>query len=294
MLLSMTGFGEAHCQRDGVAATVEVRTINSKHFKLSYRYPEGYASLEPRIEQQVREPIKRGTISVSLQIRRPAAAESFRLNSEVLAGYRRQLSELKQHWPDAVMPSLAELLPLPGVVDELGKRDETADRDWPLVSEALRDALAMMGKMRVEEGRVMAADLKANVDLIAGELLQIEQRAPLVVEGYRGRLFDRVQALLEEYRVTLQPEALIREVSIFAERCDIAEEVVRLKSHIEQFYELLSASDSPGRRLEFLTQEMFREMNTIGSKCSDVSISRHAIEMKAAVERVREMIQNVE
>jgi uncharacterized protein (TIGR00255 family) len=151
-----------------------------------------------------------------------------------------------------------------------------------------------MSTMRADEGRAMAADLKANGQIVAVALDAIEARAPHVAESYRGRLTERLTKLLAEYEINLQPTDLIRELSIYAERSDISEEIVRLRSHLEQFGATLALEESSGRKLEFLTQEMFRETNTIGSKANDVQISRHVIEIKAAIERIREMIQNVE
>ena len=151
-----------------------------------------------------------------------------------------------------------------------------------------------MTAMRAEEGRAMAADLAANCRRSPGELEAIDARAPLVVDRYRARLTERLTKMLAEYQITLEPADLIREISIFAERSDISEEIVRLRSHLEQFDDTLDLPESSGRKLEFLTQEMFRETNTIGSKANDVQIARHVIEIKAAIERIREMIQNVE
>src|SRR4029078_6750349 len=139
-----------------------------------------------------------------------------------------------------------------------------------------------------------AADLASNGTSIARELDAIEVRAPQVADSYRSRLTDRLTKTLAEYQITLQPGDLIREISIFAERSDISEEIVRLRSHLEQFASTLDLPESSGRKLAFLTQEMSRETNTIGSKANDVQISRHVIEIKAAIERIREMIQNVE
>ena len=140
----------------------------------------------------------------------------------------------------------------------------------------------------------MAADMQANCVVIAAALDQVAGRAPTLVENYRNRLHERVASLLEEYQVTLEPGDLIREVSIFAERSDISEEIVRLRSHLDQFAAVMSAEESAGRKLEFVIQEMFREVNTIGSKSNDVEVARSVIEMKTAIERLREMIQNVE
>src|SRR5262249_26914324 len=148
--------------------------------------------------------------------------------------------------------------------------------------------------MRTEEGRAMERDLRDNCALIGRELAAIEVRAPLVVEAYRNRLAERLNALLKEYKVTVTAADIVKEVGLFAERGDIAEEIVRLKSHLEQFAATLKEPESSGRKLDFLTQEMFRETNTIGSKGNDAEIARHVIEIKAAVERLREMVQNVE
>lgn len=140
----------------------------------------------------------------------------------------------------------------------------------------------------------MAADLKTNCRAIAAELNLIAERAPQMVEAYRSRLEERLKKLLAEQDVTLSPADLIREISIFAERSDISEEIVRLRSHLEQFDTIMGLPESSGRKLEFLIQELFREINTIGSKSTDVEIARHVIEIKTAIERLREMIQNVE
>ena len=177
-------------------------------------------------------------------------------------------------------------------VERVGGLD--VERDWPLVRETLAEAIGKMSLMRVDEGRAMAADLAANCRLLSTALDAIEARAPLVADSYRVRLSERLSKTLAEYEISLQPADLIRELSIYAERSDISEEIVRLRSHLEQFAATLELEESSGRKLEFLTQEMFRETNTIGSKANDVDIARQVIEIKAAIERIREMIQNVE
>jgi uncharacterized protein (TIGR00255 family) len=290
----MTGFGEAHHKDAQLAVAVEVRTINSRYFKLVVRCGEGYTALEPLVENLVRQQIKRGTVQVSMRIDRAYASEDFQLNADVIGGYLRQLEAIAKRWKLKDAVSVQSLLALPGVVNEgsNGRADVTAC--WPVVSQVLETAMGSMAAMRAEEGKAMAADLAANAAAIARELNAIEARAPGVAETYRGRLSERLTKTLSEFQITLDPNDLIREVSIFAERSDISEEIVRLRSHLEQFAATLDLPESSGRKLEFLTQEMFRETNTIGSKANDVEISRHVIEIKAAIERIREMIQNVE
>ena len=158
----------------------------------------------------------------------------------------------------------------------------------------LEQAIGRLQSMRQEEGRAMAQELLQHRDHIARELEQVRARVPLVAAGYRDRLLERVRGLLTELDVKIDRSDLIKEVAIFAERSDIAEEVVRLASHLDQFVDIVNEPESAGRKLEFLTQEMFRETNTIGSKASDVDISRHVVEIKSALEKIRELVQNVE
>jgi uncharacterized protein (TIGR00255 family) len=294
MLLSMTGFGEAHYHGDGLAISIEVRTINSRYFKLSIKCGEGYSALEPEIENVVRQQIRRGTLQVALRVDRLRAGDDFQINKAVLASYRRQLDELHELWKTPRSVPIENLLMLPGVIAEDPTTAEDASKDWPLIRQTLEAAMQNLAHMRTDEGRAMAADLRANCQTIVTELTEIERRAPLVSEAYRTRLTDRLQSVLAEFQVSLNPADLIKEVSIFAERSDISEETVRLRSHLEQFDTIAELPESSGRKLEFLVQEMFREANTIGSKANDVQISRHVIDIKAAIERIREMIQNIE
>ena len=294
MLLSMTGFGEAHRQADGVSVSVELRTVNSRYFKLSIKCGEGYSALESEIENVVRKHIRRGTLQMSLRVDRNKASDDFKINSDVVASYRRQLDQLTKSWHEPDLIGLETLLQLPGVVSEHVTTPDDAERDWPLIEQTLHAALENLAKMRSEEGRTMAADLKANCDLIGSELKFVETRAPGVVESYRTRLSERISTILADFQVTLNAADVIREVSLFADRSDISEEIVRLRSHLSQFDEIMALVESSGRKLEFLTQEMFREANTIGSKANDTTIARHVIDIKAAIERIKEMIQNVE
>lgn len=293
MLLSMTGFGEASRQNDSLAVAIEVRTINSRYFKLSVRSNEGYSSLEPQIDSQVRQHIKRGTVQVSLRVTRVRPNDDYRINEAVLKGYRQQLESIRGGTSSEPV-RLEALLQLPGVIDENVRGLADVESDWPLVKLTLEAAMANMTHMRADEGRAMASDLAANCAAIAVQLDEIDRRAPEVSTAYRARLAERLNKTLAEFDISLDVNALIREVSIYAERSDISEEIVRLRSHLEQFAAIMTLEESSGRKLEFLTQEMFREANTIGSKANDVQIARHVIEIKAAIERMREMIQNVE
>lgn len=294
MLLSMTGHGESRLQEQGLTIAVELRTINSRFIKVSIRSSDGYNSLEPQIETLLRNKIRRGTIQASVRIERDRPLEDYQVNAAVLDRYRQQLDALHRRWNVPGSVSLESLLLLPGVVNsDVIVRADVAD-DWPVIARALEAAVTNLDRMRTDEGQAMANDLRVNCRAMSVCLAQIRDRAPLVIDAYRKRLEDRVRKVLEEYQVSLEPGDLVREVSLFAERSDIAEEVVRLASHLEQFEAIMDVPESSGRKLEFLIQEMFRETNTIGSKSYDVEIARLVIEIKTAIERLREMIQNVE
>ena len=295
MLLSMTGHGEAHRHEDGVSVAVEVRTVNNRYFKLSVRTSEGYSSLEPQIEAIVRESVRRGTVQINLRVDREASEEDYKLNQKVVSGYLKQLEAISGRQPgqiDAVLH--AAVLGLPGVVSQPTAGWATIEAHWPLIEGTIKEALASLGRMLTEEGRAMSVDLTGNCRQIGEQLVAIEQRAPLVIEAYRTRIVDRLNKLLEEVGSRIEPADVVREVGMYAERSDISEEIVRLRSHLEQFRTVMTNEEMAGRKLEFLTQEMFRETNTIGSKANDAEIARHVIEIKTAIERIREMIQNVE
>jgi len=290
----MTGHGEAHRHQDGKSIAIEVRTVNNRYFKLTVRASDGYASLEPQIEAVVRKHIHRGTVQVSLRIDREATADDYRLNQAVLTGYLQQLEALKSQGVAAEALRLETLLALPGVIHEPTVGWEAIEAEWPAIEPVLAEALTHLSQMRTEEGRAMTADLSSNCQHVATQLVSVALRAPLVVEAYRTRIIERLGKLLEEFGVRIEAADVVREVGIYAERSDISEEIVRLKSHLEQFEAISAKEDNAGRKLDFLTQEMFRETNTIGSKANDAEIARHVIEIKTAIERMREMIQNVE
>jgi uncharacterized protein (TIGR00255 family) len=290
----MTGHGEAHRLEDGLAVTVEVRSVNNRYFKLSFRASEGYAALESQIEALVRHQVRRGTVQVNLRVDRQASPDDYRLNQAVIAGYLKQLASLSELGIAIEGVRADSLLQLPGVVCEPVADWTMVETHWPIISAVVSEALQQFSAMRAEEGQTMAVDMRANCRLILGELTQIESRAPLVIDAFRNRITDKLNKLLAEMGTRIEPADVVREIGIFTERSDISEEIVRLKSHLEQFETAMQVEEAAGRKLDFLTQEMFRETNTIGSKANDATIAHHVIEIKTAIERIREMIQNIE
>ena len=297
MLLSMTGYGECHHQSERLSLSIELRALNNRYLKVSVRAPEPYNLLEPEFEKVIRRTVRRGTIQLNLHCERQHAPQDFRINATALRSYLGQLRSINEDIGPGAGDSaalLGHVLTLPGVVAEPGNTSFNADEEWPIVERVLEGALVKLQEMRQEEGRAMAAEFLRYRDQLSAVLRNIRQRAPEVVGLYRDRLHERVRKLLAELDIEIDRSELIKEVSVFAERSDISEEVVRLESHLDQFQQIMNEPESPGRKLEFLTQEMFREANTIGSKASDVEISRYVVEIKGTLEKIRELVQNVE
>ena len=293
----MTGYGEAHYHSERLSLSIELRALNNRYLKLAVRAPEPYNLLEPEFEKVIRRTVRRGTVQLTVHCERQHAPQDFRINATALKSYLEQLRALADGaslGPVNCETLLAPLLALPGVVPEPGNTTFDPEEEWPVFEQVLEEAVGRLQAMRQEEGRAMAQEFLLYRDQIAGELARIRERIPGVVTAYRDRLHERVRNLLAELDIEIDRTDLIREVSIFAERSDIAEEVVRLASHLDQFQEIMNEPESPGRKLEFLTQEMFREANTIGSKASDVEIARRVVEIKGTLEKIRELVQNVE
>jgi uncharacterized protein (TIGR00255 family) len=291
LLRSMTGHGAAQVHENDLFVAVELRAVNNRYFKCSVRATEGYLALESRVEATVRHVVRRGTIYANLRVDREPSPDDFRLNLTVVKSYWDQLQNMGRS--DAQSVRIDALLALPGVVTERSATAIDAEADWPVIEKALRQALAELDQMRDEEGRAMAEDLNRNGHLLLAALQQIERRAPDVVASYQQRLQTRLNALLAEYDVKVESADVVREVGLFAERCDISEECVRLRSHLEQFTAIMDETESGGRKLEFLIQEMFRETNTIGSKANDAEIEHRGVDVKNEIERLREQVDNV-
>lgn len=298
MLLSMTGFGEAQIAHDGLTVAVEVRAVNNRYLKVSVRGSEPYPMLEPELEKLVRKYVRRGTITIHIRCDRAFREQDFVLNTVALTSYLSQVqAACAASGTTALLPHLLpQILALPGVVPEPGGvGGRPPDAELTAVEAALDAALQRLHLMRTTEGQAMADELLALQRAIGGQVRAIQALAPKVIEGFRGRIRDRVATALAENQLQLRPEDLLREVAIFAERSDVSEEITRLGSHLEQLETVIrKETDGPGRKLEFLVQEMGREANTIGSKAGDVAIAHAVVEIKSALEKIRELVQNIE
>ncbi|HEY3966125.1 MAG TPA: YicC/YloC family endoribonuclease [Planctomycetaceae bacterium] len=294
MLLSMTGYGDARFQDERLSASVELRAVNNRYLKVTMKCSEAYAALEGEIERIVRETISRGTVNVAIRVDRLWSADEFVLNSVALKSYWSQLQAASRDLGAPLPAEMGYLLAAPGVVSEESRRTVDLQADGEIIKRLLADALKKLQGFRVDEGRSMARELEANAKTIAERLQEVVALAPQVVSEYRSKLLERIRQNLADSGVSVAETDLIREVAIFTDRSDINEEITRLKSHLEQFQVFIREPASTGRKLDFLSQEMNREVNTIGSKANNVAIAHCVVEMKAAIEKMREILQNVE
>ena len=287
MVNSMTGHGQASVEQDQFRVAVEIRTVNNRFLKTSINTDLG-TELESRVEQQLKATLRRGSVSVRIKTENLQSGQRARLNSDVIQSYWTQLSEIAG---GSQSINVESLLTLPGVIEDA---DTTDDEElWPVVKKTLEEALHSLVEMRGTEGEAMKVDMVSNIGTIETALTSIEKLAPTVSEAYSKRLTDRINKLLEKFEVTVTASDVIKEVGVFADRTDVSEETVRLATHLEQF-RLVIQEPTPGKKLDFLVQEMLRETNTIGSKANNSDIAKHVVEIKTAIERIREMVQNIE
>jgi len=289
----MTGHGQAQHNADGVQVWAEIRAVNNRYLKVTVSCVDRVADLEANVKSIVQKYVRRGSVHVNLEIHHDRASARLHINTDLLKALHAQLRTIDAN------ASVDSLLTLPGVVEDAashrrGAATNAAKDDWPHLEPVIEEAMQKLVEMRLREGASAAKDLLANCGVISDQLDIIRGRAPQVASDYSTRLTERINGLLAEHEVTISPAEIVREVGIFADKCDISEEVVRLQTHIEQFSAIINSGQSDGRKLEFLSQEMLRETNTIGSKANDSLIAQSVVEIKTAIDRIREMTQNVE
>lgn len=290
----MTGFGAAAAEEDGARYSVEIRSVNNRFFKATLRLPDSLLSLEGELESQVSRRLARGSVTIAARVIDTSARAAGRINRDALKAYFAQLEGLPGAGNGAA-PPLAALLALPGaLVDDTAER--LVARARPVLGRLVDEACERVLEMRTREGESLRRAIEQLGADIARGLAAVRARAPEVSELYRTRLTTRMKSMLGELGATVRDEDVIREVAAFAERTDIAEEVARLEGHLQQFRSLVDpANPEPvGRVLDFLAQEMLREANTIASKSADVEISRRVVEVKSAIDRIKEQSQNAE
>lgn len=294
MLRSMTGQGQAQLDSSIGSFSVEIRAVNNRGFKLVPKLGELLGVFESRLESLVRGSVQRGTIHLGVFWKLRDSISSTRINTRVVASYFRQLEVLREELGTDAPIDLARLASLPGGLDESGRLEEDEEVVWEQLVSVVTAALESFDSMRLAEGAAMERQLQADLAQFHSLVASVQERAPLVQDAYRDRLRTKVETYLSREGISVEPPELLREVQIFADRSDISEEITRLKSHLELFSATIADDHASGRKLDFVIQEMFRETNTIGSKAGDAEIARCVVDMKCGLERMRELVQNVE
>jgi uncharacterized protein (TIGR00255 family) len=296
-LKSMTGYAQARVEENGWALRVSVRSVNHRFLDLHIRVPEGFEAVEPRIRQTVRERLRRGHVDVTLRVD-GAAPGAVRINRELAASYLRAAQELRAEFSIAAEPDPASIFRLPGVVGTAAEAgNEMVEQYAARVNQCLEEALLRLDAMRAAEGRALASSMAAQLASIRQLAAQIESLAERVRPAYAARIEARLRELLGES--PLDPARVAQEAALVAERADIAEEIARLRSHVQQFEALLGGAGEAGKKFDFLLQEMQREANTLLSKTPGagedaLAITSLALEVKSQIEKLREQAQNIE
>lgn len=293
MLRSMTGFGSAIGQVEGIEYAAEIRSVNHRYFKTVVKLPDAWSGADVEIEQRLRKKATRGSITCTVKMRIPDEKAAYRINTAALNTYIDQLKVLEIEANPTLRIDLGTLLQLPGVCQPPSLEDMIQSTHDDLM-DVIDQALKLMLEMRKQEGLTLREDLLKNCQVIRQHLQIVAGRAPDVVREYHARLASRVAELMHAGQIQLDQEQLAREVAIFAERCDVAEEIARLGAHLDQFIAAVDSPEPAGRKLDFIAQEMLREANTIGSKSSDSDIAKAVVEIKTAIDRIKEQAANAE
>ena len=289
---SMTGFGRGEARRDGVAWTAECASVNRKQLEIVASLPRELAELEPMIRTEVSACCSRGRVAV--QVRCDLGTEgaaTVKLNEPLARHYLAEATRLATVIGVPSQLTLADAMRWPGVLEQ-ERAAPDADKAEPLVQSALRSALAQFIAMRTSEGANLQADIEARLSAITSLLKDIEARSSEVTALYRKALMQRLGDA--GLTIDLNDERLIKEIALFADRCDISEELARARSHLAQFAKYIAAKEAMGRNMDFLAQELFREFNTMGSKANNAELAHLVVAAKSEIEKIREQVQNVE
>ena len=289
---SMTGYGRAVKTFDNREVTVELKAVNHRFFEFTARAPRQYAFVEERLKKLFSAEINRGKVEAFVSVTSVGAPdETVEANLEVIESYVTALRNIQYKVGAVDDLALSHLLKIPEAFT-VKKVEEDEEQLWGEISQTANEALAAFVSMRQTEGEKLRADILLKLDEIEADVNKVEKRSPEVTAAYRDRLYSKLRELLEDKNIDEQ--RILTEAAIFADKTAVDEETVRLKSHISQYREILAKNGPIGKQLDFLIQEFNREVNTIGSKCNDLEITKIVLEMKNAVEKIREQIQNIE
>ena len=291
VIKSMTGYGRAIQTFEDLEITAEIRAVNNRYLDCTVKLPRLYAYAEDRIKQCVKAQVSRGKVDVYLTISHPGGDVAVSLNRPVVEGYLTAMGAMVSEYGvrDDISVSVLSRLPDVFLVE---KPDEDEEARAAALTDAVVAALEQFNAMRTAEGAALAADVLARGETILGLVEQVEARSPQTVAEYRAKLLGKMQEVLAS--TSIDENRILTEAAIYADKVAVDEETVRLRSHLKQLRSMLAAGGPIGRKLDFLLQEMNRETNTIGSKCSDLEITEIVVEIKAELEKIREQIQNIE
>ena len=298
VLRSMTGYGRAQKIINGRDILVEVRSVNHRYYEYSSRIPRAYSYIDEKLKALLKSAISRGKAEVSVTINNIEGKDTvIAVNKDVAEGYVNALRALNQQmgadgecWLEDDI-KLSKLLKMPDIFT-IQKAPDDEEQVWADVAEVASEAIAKFVDMRTTEGERLFADVNSKADLILEMVGKVEELSPQTVENYRSRLYKKLSEVLESKNIDEQ--RILTEAAIFSEKIAVDEETVRLRSHIAQLKEMLVNEEAIGRKLDFIVQEMNREVNTIGSKAQDLNITKIVVDMKAEIEKIREQIQNIE
>ena len=290
----MTGYGDAEGQINDATYLVEIRTVNNRYFKTNIKLPEPVGFLEEAVEHLLRNNLSRGTVNYVLRLKNASANMPFDIDEAALKSIIERLDRVASSTDLKCPIDIGSLLSLPGILEPATPAEEVAEQIRIKVLEISQEAIDKLKQMRAAEGKALDADLKKQCSEIKQDLEQINARSEAVLPKYSEKLNKRVNELLATAKLKLDEETLAREVAIFAERSDISEEIARLDSHMQQLLETCKSNEQTGRRLDFISQEMLREANTIASKASDAEISHYVVNIKCRIDRIKEQVQNIE
>ena len=288
----MTGYGRGEADQHGVKFSVELNSVNRKQSDIVVNLPRDLAELEPRIRQTINERISRGRMTVFVALHEGAdGTRKLALDTDLARSYHEAMLTLQKELSAPGEITIGTILQAPGVMRS-PEHSVEAEESWPVLQKALAAALAELIKMREREGKHLAKDLIHRLKVLRQKIKEVRALYPDVVKKYRNALLERIEKAGLD--LPIDDERLLKEISFFADRSDISEELTRLESHLAQFAHHLRKNEPVGRTLEFITQEIFRELNTLGAKSNDAGISQHVVAGKAELEKIREQIQNLE
>lgn len=292
MVLSMTGYGRAGALLHGRDIKVELRSVNARFFEYSSRIPRSCAFLEDKLKKLVASKVSRGKVELNLSIQTVTAADTVvTVNWQLVQGYRAALNAMSERMDLKNDVTAGMLARFPDVLTQTAAPTDEEEL-WQDVQSVAEQAVEAFVAMRATEGEKLKEDVENRLNVIEQLVAQIEQNSAGRVQAYSDKLYTRLQELLADRNI--DKARLVTEAAIFADKTAIDEETVRLHSHVAQYREILALNEPIGRKLDFLTQELNRESNTIGSKCQDVAITRLVVELKSEIEKIREQIQNIE